>query len=377
MNVPPAPGVATTEPGAERAALRDRRLVHRLRRGDMDALHQVYHRYKDDLLTVAMSLLNDRYAAEDCVHDVFVHFAAAPADLRATKSLQRAILCAAWRIGRRTSSRGTSCSPYRLATNRTVAEDCDCPTQRLIASEESTRVFEALAQLPAEQREVIALHIHGTTDVSRDRRSIGSLDQHGPEPLSLWHREAENPSVTDDRYEVLQDKWNRSSGRLACGRTRRPTNDILGDARAALAATHEQPTAGPRAGSCLLENDYGKQNHEIFRRCYDHPRRIPRAPEPLRPARRRSGRRGPETQRDAHRDAQGETRRSGVPARTNPSSRARPGNTSRQTSDSWRSNTIRTVLSCTGPTSSRKAQIDSRVPADQEVHQASCARTHL
>ncbi|OHB65790.1 MAG: hypothetical protein A2Y76_07895 [Planctomycetes bacterium RBG_13_60_9] len=30
-----------------------------MRRGDVDALHQVYHRYKDDLLTVAMSLLGD------------------------------------------------------------------------------------------------------------------------------------------------------------------------------------------------------------------------------------------------------------------------------------------------------------------------------
>jgi RNA polymerase sigma factor (sigma-70 family) len=84
MNVQP--------PGAERAALKDRRLVHRLRHGDTDALHQVYHRYRDDLLTVAMSLLNDRYAAEDCVHDVFVHFAADPADLRATKNLRGYLL---------------------------------------------------------------------------------------------------------------------------------------------------------------------------------------------------------------------------------------------------------------------------------------------
>ncbi len=30
--------------------MRDRRLVHRLRRGDIDALQQIYHRYKEDLL---------------------------------------------------------------------------------------------------------------------------------------------------------------------------------------------------------------------------------------------------------------------------------------------------------------------------------------
>ena len=53
-------------PGTERAALRDRRLVNRLRYGDMDALDQVYHRYKEDLLTVAMSLMNDRHASITC-----------------------------------------------------------------------------------------------------------------------------------------------------------------------------------------------------------------------------------------------------------------------------------------------------------------------
>ena len=68
--------------------MRDRRLVHRLQRGDVDALQQIYHQYKDDLLTVAMSLLGEVHAAEDCVHDVFVHFAEAPADLRVNRSLR-------------------------------------------------------------------------------------------------------------------------------------------------------------------------------------------------------------------------------------------------------------------------------------------------
>ena len=72
----------------ERAALKDRRLVHRLSRADPDALRQIYHRYKDDLLTVAMALLGDPHAAEDCVHDVFVHFAGAPADMRADRNLR-------------------------------------------------------------------------------------------------------------------------------------------------------------------------------------------------------------------------------------------------------------------------------------------------
>jgi RNA polymerase sigma-70 factor (ECF subfamily) len=158
MNVRPAPGFARV--GAERAALRDRRLVQRLRRGDREALHQVYHRYKDDLLTVAMSLLNDRPAAEDCVHDVFVHFAAAPADLRATKSL-RGYLVRCVANGAKNQLKRRHWQPVPLGDGQDCADAHDCSTQRLMVSEESQQVFEALAQLPAEQREVITLHIQG------------------------------------------------------------------------------------------------------------------------------------------------------------------------------------------------------------------------
>jgi RNA polymerase sigma-70 factor (ECF subfamily) len=156
MNVRPAPGFAR----AERAALRDRRLVQRLRHGDREALHQVYHRYKEDLLTVAMSLLNDRHAAEDCVHDVFVHFAADPADLHATKSL-RGYLVRCVANGAKNLLKRRHWQPASLGDEQDCANGGDCPTHTLMASEESQRVFDALAQLPAEQREVITLHLQG------------------------------------------------------------------------------------------------------------------------------------------------------------------------------------------------------------------------
>ena len=150
MNVQPVPG-------AERAALRDRRLVHRLQRGDVEALQQIYHRYKNDLLTVAMSLLDDTQGAEDCVHDVFVHFAEAPTDLRANRNLRGYLVrCVANRAKNMLRSRRLPCDP-----SAGEPESLDCPVRGSIASEESQRVFEALAQLPAEQREVISLHLQG------------------------------------------------------------------------------------------------------------------------------------------------------------------------------------------------------------------------
>ena len=137
--------------------MRDRRLVHRLRRGDVDALQQIYHRYKEDLLTVAMSLLGDAHGAEDCVHDVFVHFAETPADLRVNRSLRGYLVrCVANRAKNVLKSRHR---PPESPIDE--PESIDCPVRGSMASEESRRVFEALAQLPAEQREVITLHLQG------------------------------------------------------------------------------------------------------------------------------------------------------------------------------------------------------------------------
>lgn len=145
---------------AERAILKDRRLVHRLSRADPDALRQIYNRHKDDLLTVAMALLADPDAAEDCVHDVFVHFAGAPTDLRANRNLKGYLMrCVANRA--KNLLKRQQLQPVQQVDEQDNASDRDCPECRLIVSEESMRIFKALGRLPAEQREVITLHIHG------------------------------------------------------------------------------------------------------------------------------------------------------------------------------------------------------------------------
>ncbi|UCE47551.1 MAG: RNA polymerase sigma factor [Phycisphaerales bacterium] len=140
--------------------MRDRRLVHRLSRADPDALRQIYHRYKDDLLTVAMALLGDPDAAQDCVHDVFVHFVGDPADLRANRNLRGYLMrCVANRAKNLIRRRQLQCA--RPMDEQNYAGEQDCPGCRLTVSEESMRIFEAMAKLPAEQREVVSLHVHG------------------------------------------------------------------------------------------------------------------------------------------------------------------------------------------------------------------------
>ena len=140
--------------------MKDRRLVHRLSLADPDALHQIFNRYKDDLLTVAMALLANRDAAEDCVHDVFVHFAGAPADMRANRNLRGYLMrCVANRA--KNLIRRQQLQTVHPVDEQDYDGKQDCPESRLIVSEESMRIFEAIVRLPAEQREIVTLHIHG------------------------------------------------------------------------------------------------------------------------------------------------------------------------------------------------------------------------
>lgn len=51
----------------------DRRLIKALQRGESAAWRRIYLKYKDDMLTVARSLVTDVNTAEDCLQ-VTVYF---------------------------------------------------------------------------------------------------------------------------------------------------------------------------------------------------------------------------------------------------------------------------------------------------------------
>jgi len=52
--------------------LQDKLLIWQFNRGRKEVLQRIYEKYKDDLVTLAVALLNDVSSAEDVVHDVFV-----------------------------------------------------------------------------------------------------------------------------------------------------------------------------------------------------------------------------------------------------------------------------------------------------------------
>jgi len=68
--------------------IEDKLLVLRCKKGSSDALRRVYQKYKDDLLVVAMAVLNDNAAAEDVLHDVFEAFVRSLGQFRLTGSLK-------------------------------------------------------------------------------------------------------------------------------------------------------------------------------------------------------------------------------------------------------------------------------------------------
>ena len=140
--------------------LEDKRLLRRLRAGDKGALHWIYEKYVDDLLRVATSLLSDIQAAEDCLHDVFVDFAGATNGFVIRSSLKSYLVsCVANRARDhlRRQTRQATCKQEQLRAPNSLRS----PIKQVIDAEESVRVFEALAELPYEQREVFVLRVQG------------------------------------------------------------------------------------------------------------------------------------------------------------------------------------------------------------------------
>ena len=140
--------------------LEDELLKLRFKAGSIDALQRIYQKYRDYLLTLAMALLNDATTAEDIVHDVFVSFAQSGARFRLYGSLRAYLAtCVVNRV--RDLMRARKRQRIGLAEEMPPESDFDPPEERLLSDERSRLVAQALAQLPDEQREVIALHLSG------------------------------------------------------------------------------------------------------------------------------------------------------------------------------------------------------------------------
>ena len=139
--------------------IEDELLKWKFKSGSKDALQRIYEKYRDYLLTLAMALVNDTGLAEDIVQDVFVIFAQSVGKFKLRGSLKSYLTtCTLNRC--RDLIRAHKRRPLSLNEDTPMQSGIDPPDKRMITDEQSRLVASAIAQLPYEQREVIALHLN-------------------------------------------------------------------------------------------------------------------------------------------------------------------------------------------------------------------------
>jgi len=140
--------------------IEDELLKWKFKCGSREALSRIYEKYLNNLLTLAMALLNDAGAAEDVVHDVFVSFAKSGENFKLRGSLKGYLATCVINRARdriRTNQRQST----RPNKNDLIGSKVIEPDQSVIYSEESQRLNHAIARLPGRQREVIILRLKG------------------------------------------------------------------------------------------------------------------------------------------------------------------------------------------------------------------------
>ncbi len=183
----------------------DQRLLSGLRAGDKEALRRIYEKYIDDLLRVATSLLSDIQSGEDCLHDVFVDFAGTVNSSMIHSNLKSYLIsCVANRARDqlRSKARQSKCQPEQLCS----APISMSPTKQLIDAEESARVFDALAELPYQQREVFVLRVQGQMRF-REIAGLLGISINSVQSRYRYAIEKLRTILTQDRYnETRRDR---------------------------------------------------------------------------------------------------------------------------------------------------------------------------
>jgi RNA polymerase sigma factor (sigma-70 family) len=137
----------------------DKHLLKLIRHGDSSALRRLYEKYRTDLFTVAMSLIHDIHAAEDCLQDVFARLAEGAADMKIRRNLKGYLISSVANRARDRLRRKTK--PLDKGESFGCSVGTTDPVKVLIDREESARVFNMLMRLPYDQREVFVLHVQG------------------------------------------------------------------------------------------------------------------------------------------------------------------------------------------------------------------------
>ena len=140
--------------------LEDKLLIWKFNSGRREVLHNIYDKYKDNLVTLAAALLTDVATAEDVVHDVFVGFIASVDKFRLTGSLKGYLSTCVANKARNRNKAGHVRSHVDIEEIDPPASEANNPATKVMFGEEFGRLTWALEQLPYEQREVLVLRAY-------------------------------------------------------------------------------------------------------------------------------------------------------------------------------------------------------------------------
>jgi len=138
--------------------IEDKLLIWRFKCGSADALCRIYEKYKDNLLRLAIALLNERTAAEDIVHDVFVSFAQSGEKLRLSGNLKSYLATCVANRAHNWNRAGKLQEGANPNEAESAVSSSKRPEQWIIYSEQLRQLNNALSQLAFEQREAVSLH---------------------------------------------------------------------------------------------------------------------------------------------------------------------------------------------------------------------------
>jgi RNA polymerase sigma-70 factor (ECF subfamily) len=172
------------------------RAVARAREGDVSALHFLYVRFADDICHYVCSIVHDPHAAEDITQTVFAKLMTAIQKYR-----RRDVPFSAWiiRVARNAAFDHLRASrQIPLPEVRTSDEGSE-----VVGFERAAALREALARIPADQREVLVLrYVAGLSPVEigerlgRSEASVHGLHHRGRRALRAALRDLEAAPVT-------------------------------------------------------------------------------------------------------------------------------------------------------------------------------------
>ena len=139
----------------------DKLLIWKFKCGSRKALCDIYTKYEDIMLTVAVSLLNDVSLAEDVVHDVFVSFAQSAPNIDPNGNLKGYLIKCVANLARDRIRAIHRQAKVGLEDADSIRSELSEPLQKLIEDEKFRVLNDAMAQLPYEQKEIVTLRLQG------------------------------------------------------------------------------------------------------------------------------------------------------------------------------------------------------------------------